>query len=93
MTKEELSPEQLVAFEAAMKESRGNIKSIIVQHVLFNTLLMILNVVVCHNFMPDALFMVSFLTGILIFSSANKELRDEADRFTEESQKILNNKL
>lgn len=95
MKKEDLSPEQLEAFTAAMAESRGNIRNIIFCGLVSMVALQAVNFYICTNFLPDETgrFVVYFLTTVLVASSTNNELMEEATRFQEESQKILDNKL
>jgi hypothetical protein len=90
MTKEDLTPEQLDQFNKAMKESRIKIRNIIVGGVLTLLALSVFNYIICKNYMPQSAFVVQFLTTILMFSGTRSDLVKEADRFTEEAQKILN---
>lgn len=95
MKKEDLSPEQLEAFTACMAESRGNIRNIIFCGFVSLLGFQAVNFYICTNFLPDegGRFIVYFLTTVLVISSSNKALMEEAERFQEESQKILDNKL
>ena len=91
MTKEDLSPEQLEAFQAAMRESKGNIRNILVSHALLLVAFQTVNFFICKNYLPNEMgrFVVYFLSSVLVVSSGNKMLLEEADRFKDEAQKIL----
>lgn len=93
MTKEDLSPEQLEAFNKEMVLSRGNIKTIFIQHFLFLAAISVANVTICNLFIPDKdiRFMVFFLSTLLVLSASKKALSEEADRFKTEANKILDN--
>ena len=95
MKKEDLSPEQLEAFTACMAESRYNIRHIVVVNMLLLMTLLVVNTFLSKGFNTSEgfLFFIQFMTTILILSSTKGELVIEADRFQEESQKILDNKL
>jgi uncharacterized membrane protein YoaK (UPF0700 family) len=94
MKPEDLSPEQKAEFEAAVLVSKSNMRHIIVPNVLLLLLMQAVNVFICIQFAlpPPAPFFMYFMTVILMSSTVNKQLKEEADRFQEEVFKIFNQK-
>lgn len=95
MNPDDLSPEQKAQFEAAVLVSKSNIKHIIVPHVMLLFLMQGINLFICVQFaiQPPGPFFMFFFTTIVVLSTVNRQLKDEADRFQEEVFKIFNQKI
>lgn len=95
MNKEDLSPEQLEAFTAAMAEAKMNTKRIVLTGLLLLVALMSVNVYLCFALEANEAcrFFIYFSTTVLVVSSTNSQLIEESDRFREEAKKILDNKF
>lgn len=94
MNPDDLSPEQKKEFEDAVAVSKSNILHIIIPNILLLFAMQIVNAFVCVSagLQPPAPFFMYFLTFVLMLSTTNRALKEEADRFQEEVFKIFNQK-
>lgn len=94
MNPDDLSPEQKADFEAAVLVSRSNVKYIIIPNIMLLFTMQLVNAFICASLslQPPAPFFLFFLTFVLMLSTTNSALKEEADRFQEEVFKIFNQK-